>query len=324
MGDVKVTVPKLVGAFLSVYLIWGSTYLAIAVAIESLPPLLMAGARFVIAGVILYLWARLRDPERPSAREWRSAAIVGTLLLLGGNGAVVLAEQRVATGAVALLVATVALWMVLLAWIWKGGERPEWRIWIGLALGLAGIGILVGPDVLGAGKVDVVGALTVLGGTLAWATGSIYSRSAALPRSPLMATGMEMLAGGAALLLVGLASGELASTRLDLVTSRSALAFGYLVVFGSLVGFTAYVWLLKATTPARAATYAYVNPVVAVVLGWAFAGEALTSRTMLAVLVVLSAVALISVRGSRSPEKPKEPSIRPQLAQATPSRVASQ
>ena len=325
MGEqVKVTVPRLIGAFLAVYLIWGSTYLAIAMAIETLPPLLMAGVRFLIAGGVLFAWAAWRTGTWPTVREWRSAAIVGALLLLGGNGAVVMAEQRVASGAVALLVATVPLWMVLLAWLWKGGRRPDWSICTGIALGLVGIGALVGPDALGAGKVDAIGAVTVLGGSLAWATGSIYARSAELPRSPLVATGMEMLAGGAALLIVGLATGELATTRLDLVTARSALAFWYLVVFGSLVGFTAYVWLLKATTPARAATYAYVNPIVAVLLGWAFAGEPLTARTMLSAFVVLTAVALITARGARrAPAVDDDTTLRVPLVHATPSRAGS-
>jgi drug/metabolite transporter (DMT)-like permease len=321
--QIKVTVPKLVAAFLAVYIIWGSTYFAIAVAIESLPPLLMAAARFLVAGAILFAWASWRGAARPTLREWRSAAIVGTLLLLGGNGAVVLAETRVASGAVALLVATVPLWMVLLAWIWKGGGRPDWRVWAGIGLGLTGILVLVGPDALGAGKVDALGAVTVLGGALAWATGSIYSRSATLPKSPLLATGMEMLAGGGALLMVGLARGELAGTHLELVTLRSVVALGYLVVFGSLVGFTAYIWLLKATTPARAATYAYVNPVVAVLLGWAFAGAALSGRTMLSALVVLAAVALITVRGASPAAPPEEPKVRLPIGQATPSRAVS-
>jgi drug/metabolite transporter (DMT)-like permease len=170
----------------------------------------------------------------------------------------------------------------------------------GIALGLVGIAVLIGPDALGAGKVDVFGAVTVLFGALAWATGSIYSRSAELPRSPLVATGMEMLAGGGVLTVVGLLGGELAAVHPANVTPRSLVAMAYLVVFGSLVGFTAYIWLLKATTPARVATYAYVNPVVAVFLGWGFAGEPLTVRTLLSALVVLAAVALITARTARS------------------------
>jgi drug/metabolite transporter (DMT)-like permease len=232
---------------------------------------------------------------------------------MGGNGAVVWAEQRVASGAVALLVATVPLWMVFLGWLWKGTERPDWRVLTGLVLGLAGIAVLIGPAELGAGKVDVAGAVVVLCGALAWATGSLYSRTAELPASPLLATAMEMLAGGTVLAVVGALSGELGAVRLDLVSARSVAAVAYLVVFGSLVGFTAYVWLLRATTPARVATYAYVNPVVAVLLGWAFANEPLTGRTALAAGVVLAAVALITARKQRStpPDVSKPAQNRP-------------
>jgi drug/metabolite transporter (DMT)-like permease len=293
---------RLVAAFLAIYVIWGSTYLAIRVAIESVPPFLMASARFLAAGAILFAWTRARGGARATWRQWRSAAVVGTLLLAGGNGAVVWSEQRVPSGAVALLVATVPLWMVVLAWLWKGGPRPDWRVATGIALGLAGIAVLIGPEALGAGKVDALGAVAVLFGSLAWASGSIYSRTADLPGSQLLATGMEMLAGGAALGILGVASGELGALHFAQISGRSTLAIAYLVVFGSLVAFTAYVWLLKATTPARVATYAYVNPVVAVVLGWAFAGEPLGGRTLLSAGVVLGAVALISVRTARGAE----------------------
>ncbi len=305
---------KVVAALLAVYVIWGSTYLAIRFAIETLPPFLMAGTRFVVAGLFLYVLMRMRSEARPTLVEWRSAAIVGTLLLMGGNGAVVWAEQHVASGAVALLVATVPLWMVLLAWAWKGGTRPGWRVAAGILLGLVGISVLIGPDALGAGKVDTTGAIVVLIGALSWALGSIYSRSAPLPKSPFLSTAMEMLAGGVVLVVAGVATGEVASTNFGSVSTASAVAFAYLIVFGSLVGFTAYIWLLKATTPAKAATYAYVNPVVAVLLGWMLAGETLTLRTAISALIVLAAVVLITARTSKAapPDVSKPAQNRPQ------------
>jgi drug/metabolite transporter (DMT)-like permease len=299
---------KLVAAFLAVYVIWGSTYLAIRVAIESIPPFLMAGARFLIAGSLLVAWARWRGNQMPTLRELRSAAIVGVLLLMGGNGAVVWSEQRVPSGIVALLVATVPLWMVLLAWGWKGAARPTWRIWTGIGLGLVGVAVLVGPEALGAGRVDALGAATVLFGSLSWATGSIYSRTAELPRSPIVATGFEMLAGGLVLTFFGLIVGEGADLRVAMVTGESVGAVAYLVIFGSFLGFTAYIWLLRTVSPASVATYAYVNPVVAVALGWAVVGEPLSGRTIGSAIVVLTAVALISSkRATSSPSDTSKP-----------------
>jgi drug/metabolite transporter (DMT)-like permease len=294
---------RLIAAFAAVYVIWGSTYLAILFAIETLPPFLMAGVRFLIAGALLYGWMRLRGAPRPSGVHWRSATIVGGLLLLGGNGAVVWAEQWVPSGVAALLVATVAFWMVLLEWLRPGGVRPTGAVVLGLVVGFAGLALLVS----GAGegeRVHLLGAAALLFGTVCWAAGSIYARAAPLPASPFTATGMEMLAGGGLLVLVGVLTGELGRFDVGAVSMRSLLAFGYLVVFGSLVGFTAYIWLLGVTTPARAATYAYVNPIVAVLLGWAFAGEAFTPRMALAVGVIVGAVALIVTVRTR-PARPE-------------------
>ncbi len=291
---------RVAAAFAAIYLIWGSTYLAIRFAIETLPPFLMAGTRFLIAGAALYLWARGHGVPRPVGVHWKATAIVGGLLLLGGNGGVVWAEQRVASSLAALLVATVPLWMVLLDWIWHHNRRPNSGTAAGLALGFAGIVLLIGPGELAGGNgVDGVGASVLILSTLCWATGSIYSRRASLPPSPLLATAMEMLAGGTLLLIVGSASGEWMKVKLDAVSLRSALAFGYLIVFGSLVGFSAYVWLLRVSTPARVSTYAYVNPVVAVSLGWALAGEPITLRTLLAAAIIVTAVVAITTDRAR-------------------------
>jgi drug/metabolite transporter (DMT)-like permease len=299
---------RLLAAFAAVYVIWGSTYLAIRFAVETLPPLLMAGARFVIAGTILLLWARLRQrAERPSRRDWITGLVSGALLLLGGNGAVVWAEQRVPSGIAALLVAVVPVWMVLLDWMRPGGRRPAWLVFVGLALGLAGLALLVGPGALrGGGEIDPRGAAVLIAGSLSWAVGSLYTQRAPRPRSANNGSGTQMFAGGLCLLVVALATGEGAQLDLAHASTRSLLGFAYLVTFGSLIGFTAYLYLLAHTTAAKAATYAYVNPVVAVLLGWAFAHEPVTSRTLMAAAVILAGVAIITVARDTAVRLPSE------------------
>jgi drug/metabolite transporter (DMT)-like permease len=288
-------------AFAAVYIIWGSTYLAIRFAVETLPPLLMAGTRFVVAGAALIAWQRLRGAPWPRAVHWREAAVVGGLMLLGGNGGVCWAEQTVPSGPTALIVGTIPLWMALLDWLWLRGAPPGAGIVLGLALGIAGVALLVGPSGLAGRAVPPLGASVVVFASVAWAAGSLYSRRAKLPNPPFLAIGMEMLAGGALLLAAATIAGEW--TRLDLarVSTRSSLALAYLIVFGSFLGFSAYIWLLRATTAARASTYAFVNPVVAVFLGWALAGEPLTPRTLVAAAVTVTGVVLIiraQTRGS--------------------------
>jgi drug/metabolite transporter (DMT)-like permease len=285
-------------AFALVYVIWGSTYLAIRYGIETIPPFLMAGTRFLTAGTILYAWARVAGAPRPRPIEWRSAVITGGLMLLVGNGTVTWSEQRIPSGIAALIVACVPLWMVVLDW-----KRPTARTVAGLALGILGIAILVGPEKMAGGRrVDLVASLALVCSSFCWAVGSIYTRKAALPESKFLATAMQMLSGGALLLVVGAAAGE--GSRLDVsaVSWSSIAALAYLVTFGSIVAYTAYTYLLRVTTPARVATYAYVNPVVAIFLGWLFAGEALTVRTLLAAAVIVAAVAMILSRG-RQPKR---------------------
>jgi drug/metabolite transporter (DMT)-like permease len=295
---------SVIAAFATVYLIWGSTYLAIRWAIDTLPPFWMAGTRFLIAGAILYIGLRLRGTPRPASMYWGPTALIGALLLLGGNGGVVWAEQLVPSGLTALLIATVPLWMVLLDWVRPDGVRPRPGVVIGLAAGFAGLLLLVSPgDLAGGSHVHPVGAAVLMLATLSWAIGSLYSRRANLPASPLMATAMEMLTGGVWLLGAGLMSGEWARLELDHVSLQSALSFVYLIVFGSLVGFTAYIWLLRVSTPARVSTYAYVNPVIAVFLGAALADEPLNPRILLAAAIILGAVALITTYGAAKREQ---------------------
>lgn len=291
----------LAAAFAALYLIWGSTYLAIRFAIETIPPFTMAGARFLTAGLALYLWARLRGVAPPTRRQLRDGGIVGAFLLLGGNGAVVWAEQWVPSGLAALLVATVPLWMVLLDWVWAGAERPPAGVWFGLAWGLAGVGLLTGG--LGSEAFEPgawLGAIVILLGSLSWAMGSIYTRTARLPAAPRMATAIQMLAGGMLLAALGVGVGEWATFDVRDVSARSWAALAYLVVFGALVAYTAYIWLLGVSTAARVSTYAYVNPVVALILGWALADEPLSGRTAVAAGVILSAVMLINRLGGGS------------------------
>ena len=297
-------------AFAAVYLIWGSTYLAIRYAIDSIPPFLMAGSRFVIAGGALYLWSRLTGAERPSRAAWLATAVTGILMLAVGNGAVTWSEQRIPSGIAALLVASVALWMVLLEFLRKNGTRPNRLAIIGLTIGFAGVALLVGPAALSdAGDLDVLAALVLVGASLSWAAGSIYSRVLPRPASASVGSGMQMLAGGIALLVIGVTSGELGRLDLAAVTARSALSLGYLIVFGSLVGFTAYAWLLRVCTPAAVATYAYVNPMVAMLLGWLLAGEEFGPRMIVAAAVILSGVALINRASARPAPRTEEPRV---------------
>lgn len=287
----------LASAFAIVYLIWGSTFLAIWFAVETLPPFLMAAVRFLVAGSLVYAWSRVvNGMAAPSRAEWRAAAAVGVLLLVGGNGLLVWSEQRVPSGVAALLVGTVPCFMALIDWLRPGGVRPSGHVVAGLLLGLLGLVWLVGPDdLMGGGRADFIGAAVIVIGSFSWALGSIYSRHAGTPASPFLSTSMQMLAGGAALLALSVSLGEPWTFDTSAVSLRSVLGLLYLVVFGSIVAFSAYIWLLRVSTPARVSTYAYVNPVVAVLLGWALAEEALTVRMMIAAAVIVSGVALITL-----------------------------
>jgi drug/metabolite transporter (DMT)-like permease len=291
-------------ALLIVYVVWGSTYLAIAVMIETLPPLLAAGIRFVTAGILMLgaVWVHQRwlrrsgeTVERPTRRHWRSAIVIGTLLLLGGNGGVVLAELRIPSGVAAVLVATVPIWIAVIEAI-VTGRRPSRLVVAGLIGGITGVAILLVP-VEGLAGLDPIGIVLVVGGAVAWAGGSVYAQHAPLPRSGLLVTGMEMLAGGLALATAGVLMGELARADVSAFSTRSLVAFAYLIVFGSIIAFTAYTWLLAHVPASTAGTYAYVNPVVAVALGALLLSEPITVRTLIATVIIIAAVvAMVSGR----------------------------
>jgi drug/metabolite transporter (DMT)-like permease len=290
---------KIVLAFLAVYLCWGMTYLAMRIAVRDIPPHLMSGARFLVAGLVLYLWTRRRGDPKPTAIQWRSATMVGAFLLLGGNSTVAWAEQQVPSGLAAVLIAVAPIWMVAFEWV-RGGPRPGKRVIAGLILGLAGVALLVSPKGDSTTQVNLIGAVMLVLASASWAWGSVVSKSAPLPKSPFLATSMEMIGGGVLLLLTALAVGQVAHFRPTEVSANAVLAWLFLVVFGSLVGFTAYIWLLGVTSIAKAGTYAYVNPIVAVFLGWAILDEPVTGRTLIAALVILVGVALVNIEWKTS------------------------
>ncbi len=292
----------LIAAFAAVYLVWGSTYLAIKYAIATMPPLLMAGSRFLLAGSIMLVAGRLSASyEKPTLAQWRTSFIVGGLLLVGGNGLVVLAERHLPSSLAALLIATEPFWIVILGWLWLHGARPSWKVVLGLVLGFVGVYLLVGEQLAaGAGQHQLLGAGLVLAAAFSWAAGSIYGLRAPRPRSPVLASGMQMLAGGALLGLLGTATGEWRGLHPGQFGLAAWLGWSYLVVFGSLVAFTAYSWLMQHAPPARVATYAYVNPVVAVLLGWVIAHEALTGQMLAGAAVIVGSVVLITTQQKKT------------------------
>ncbi len=281
---------KLVAAFAAIYLLWGSNFLAIRYAAEAMPPFLMMAVRSLTAGALLFAWARLRDGALPAPGHWPAAAAVGTLLFLGCHGLLAWAEQTVPSGVAALVLATIPLWLTLLEWA-SGGARPRGRTVLGLALGVLGLLVLIQPGPSHAAP--LVGLLALVLSAFAWAAGSILSRRLRVPPSVVLASGMQLLAGGTALTVAGVALGELPRVDVGVLAPRALLAFGYMVVAASLIGFTAYMWLLRVSTPARVGTYAFVNPVVALVVGWGVGGESLDARTFWASLVIVAGVALI-------------------------------
>jgi drug/metabolite transporter (DMT)-like permease len=281
-------------AFAAIYIIWGTTYLGIRVAIDSMPPFLMAGARFLIAGTAVYLFLRLRGQPNPGWSQWRSAFLVGGLLLVGGNGFVTFSEQEVPSGIAALIVATLPLWMTLLDWLVFKGKKPGRGIAFGVILGLAGIVLLIGPQLLnGAGGVSLASWIIIILAPLLWSFGSLLSRTADMPKHVFMSTAVEMLAGGVLLTIIGLVMGEAGQVAPAEFSAKSWAAFFYLVIFGSIIAFTAYIWLLQNVPATQAGTYSYVNPIIAVFLGWLVLDEPLSARMLVAAAVIVVAVMLI-------------------------------
>ncbi len=281
-------------AFIIVCVVWGSTYLAIRFVIETAPPFFTAGTRWAVAGVLLYAVTRLRGAQRPSRLHWFSAFVVGGLMLLAGHGAVVWAEQWIPSGLTSILVATVPLWVTLAESV-NYRKRPDWKVLIALLAGFAGVIILVEDmPTLGEGMIGTFAAVAILLGALAWGSGSFYSRKAKMPDSHFLGVAMQMIVGGVLLFSASFVTGEFTGLQLANMSLRSLAALVYLIVFGSLVAFTSYIWLLKQIRPSRVATYAYINPVVALLLGLALADEQLTPRSIIAAIVIIISVAVIT------------------------------
>ena len=299
-------------AFAAVYVVWGSTYLAIRIGVESFPPLLLAGLRHFTVGLLLYPALRWKTGIKPTATHWRTAAMTGFLLLFVGNGGVCWAEQTVPSGVTALLVATVSLWLVIVDWLRPGGMKPVPKVVLGLLLGLAGMLFLVGPAHLGGSeRIDPLGATVLVLASFAWACGSLYSKHGGMPGSAMLGVAMQSFVGGGALLFAALFSGELHNLHFAALSMRSWVALAYLIVFGSGIGFSAYIYILQKSTAARVATYAFVNPVVALFLGWIIASEAITLRTLLAAAVILTAVILVITAPRRAAARPTDPAPVP-------------
>jgi drug/metabolite transporter (DMT)-like permease len=290
--------------FASIYLVWGSTYLAILFAIRSIPPLLMAGTRFLLAGAILHSAARMSGAPRTRLVDWRTAAIVGTCLLVCGNGGVTLSEQYIPSGLAALLVATIPIYMAVLSWLFGMSPRPNGITALGLAGGFAGVGFLVGPALRfsssGESPQAWIGMTILLFSSLIWSAGSLYSRRTHTTASPFLAAAQQMLCGGTLLVLIGIVTGELRHFDPHQITMKSLGAFAYLVLVGGIIGYASYAWLLRHCEPAKVATYAYVNPIVAMLLGALFAGEQLSARTLLAAALIIGSVALVITRNQRA------------------------
>ncbi len=304
-SEPSASVPKLVIAFGAIYFIWGSTYVAIHYAIQTLPGFLMAAARFMLAGAVLCTYSWSRGARLAGPHPWRTVFAMAFFLLLAGHGTVVLAIHWVPSGLAALLLCTTPIWVALLEWALPGGKRPGGRVSTGILMGFLGVIMLIGVGDLRSGTVDFLGAGVLLASSVSWAFGTIYARHRQVSASPILTSGLQMFSGGLLLLVAGVLNGDLSLLHANTVSAQSILAFGYLTVFGSIVAFTAYSWLVKVTSPARAVTSSYVNPVVAVLLGHAIAGEPLTYRMMMAMLTIVLGVIVItsSQAPARAPAK---------------------
>ncbi|HSR20642.1 MAG TPA: EamA family transporter [Anaerolineales bacterium] len=300
-------------ALVTLYIIWGSTYLAIRFAVETIPPFLMAGARCLISGAVLYGWRMAVHDPKPTRAQWRSAIVVGLFLLLGGNGLVSWAEQHVASGIAALVVASIPLWMVLVDALRRTGTRPDWTITLGLLIGFGGIAVLVSSSTSLSSRdgLDPAGLAALLLAALLWSYGSLHARDADMPQSSILGTGIEMLGGAAGLFVVGTLAGEWPQVHLESISLGSVLALVYLIVFGSLVAFVAYSWLLRNAPISLVSTYAYVNPVVAIFLGVWLGSEVITPRILISALVIIGSVVIINLSRQTRVHSPKQPAMEP-------------
>jgi drug/metabolite transporter (DMT)-like permease len=299
---------RIIIAFAALYLVWGSTYLGIRFAIDSIPPFLMAGMRFLLAGVIMYGIAWSQGAGKSSWANWRTSLIIGACLLLAGNGGVTISEQYIDTGLAALIVAIVPIYIVILGWATGMSAKPAPIVWLGLIGGFVGVGILLGPALRfssNGGRHPAIGMSILLVSSFIWSAGSLYSRSAKHAASPFLTAAQQMLCGGLLLLIAGMVTGELRSFHPRSISMLSLASFVYLVIIGAVVGYTAYIWLLRHCEPAKVATYAYVNPIVAVLLGAAFAGETLSMRVLIAAALIIGSVAIvITVQQLRAKAEP--------------------
>jgi len=303
---------KLLAAFAAIYFIWGSTYLAIKYAIEAIPPFLMMGTRSLAAGLILYLWSRGRGDEKLKRENIVPIIIIGILFFLVGHGLLAWGQQRISSGSAALLVASEPLWIAMIEALMVRDHRATSRMIIGLGCGFLGISFLFAPwQKLGNHHVDSLSAFAILLGTLSWSLGAVYSRVAKLPKSPALAAGLQLIVGGFLLVICGLLMGEGNRLQVEALPLRSILGLMYLIIFGSVITFTAYVWLLSMTSATRVATHTYVNPVIAVFLGWAIASEPLSLQTFVATLIIVISVYLVLGRTKRE----ISPSLSPRLIQ---------
>jgi drug/metabolite transporter (DMT)-like permease len=284
---------EVVLGFVAIYVVWGSTYLAIRYAVESIPPLVVAGVRHAVAGLALLAWAGARG-YRPTQREWRASAVLGVLYFAIGHGSLHWAETVVPSGLASLLVASEPIWIAGMAAVIWHGERLTGKTLIGLILGIAGVALLMGDETASGRGAVLMGSIAILIGTVSWSVGVFYSRSASLPRDVAARAGMPEIVGAAVLLLVGGLSGEFSQLHLADITARSAWSLLYLIIFGSIVAFTAYTWLLDHCSPTLVSTHTYANPIIAVLLGWLWAGEVINGRVVAAGLLTLVAVFLIS------------------------------
>ena len=287
---------RIIVAFAALYLIWGSTYLGIRFAIETIPPFLMAGTRFFLAGVIMYAIAWSQDIVKWSWANWRTSLIIGACLLLGGNGGVTISEKYIDSGLAAVIVTVVPIYIVVLGWATGMAPRPTAVVWLGLVGGFVGVGILLGPSLRFSSNDPhhpAIGMSILLVSSFLWSAGSLYSRAAKHAASPFLTAAQQMICGGTLLLLTGALTGEMGRFHPGSVSILSMASFAYLVIIGAVVGYTAYIWLLRHCDPAKVATYAYVNPIVAVLLGAAFAGETLTMRTLIAAALIIGSVAMV-------------------------------